>query len=245
MTDRRVLRPIGGEWHFIAEEDALRRDVGALTNWRLANSARKMLGALLHEVTNEMPSVGDTPASELESAVVRQIAGAQLAGLGLRSGSAAMILISTGYEPEAGALIRRLVESVLRVRRVGEDVSGEHARRWLSGRAPGSAEKLAQRFGASEELGILSALAHADTRALRPVSIPPGWNTSHPDDGFFDVRPARDPGRGDGLLYAVAFELASFSGSLAELFEVAVQLPRWLSSELLAARDRLPGQDAA
>jgi len=124
---------------------------------------------------------------------------------------------------------------------VVDDLSGEHARDWLAGRPQGKAERLAQRYGRDAELRVLSVLAHADTRALNLVATPPGWIGTHPDDGFFNVRPGRDPRRSELTLYLVAYELASLSAVLAALFEVTVHLPRWLSDELVAAGKRIRG----
>ena len=62
--------------------------------------------------------------------------------------------------------------------------------------------------------------------------IPPGWDLERPDEGYFDVRPNRNAALAQGLLYIVAYETASFAGTLAELFDVTVEMPAWLSTEL-------------
>lgn len=243
---RPVVHPIGGSWKLAEAEETLRASARDVPNWRLANASWKMLADLVHQLSRAMPSLGQPSIADLDPRTARQIASVQLAGLSVRSSSAAISLISSGYEPEAGALVRRLVEAVLRIRAVNDDSSGEQARQWLAGRPRGSAERLARRYGNSEDLAILSALSHADMRALLPVAIPPGWNLEDPEDGYFDVRPSRDGQRAQRLLYAVGYETASFAGTLAEVFEVAVQIPRWLSAELIRLRSaRTPDVQAS
>ena len=208
-----------------------------MPNWRLANTARKTIADLVHKLSDEMPSIGQASISDLEPIVAQRIAGIQLSGLAVRSAGAVLALVGAGYEPEAAGPLRRIIEAVLRIRAVIDDPSGEHAKQWLSGRPQGKVERLAQRYAREEELRNLSVHAHADTRALLMVMIPPGWNLRHPEDGYFDIRPSRDIHRAEEILYATAYETGSLAGALAELFTVTVEIPQWLSEELIKARD--------
>ncbi len=233
--DPPIIKPTGGQWMLAQTERELHVTAQDVPNWRLANKARKMLADLVHQLSESVPKLGQ-PEGPLDATIARQIAGIQLAAIAVRSTGAVLVLVGTGYQPEAAAPLRRLVESVLRVRAVLDDASGEHARSWLDGRPQGTTERLAQRYAQTDEVRILSVLAHADNRALLPVVQ---GDIGSPDESAVDIRPSRNTRDAERILFTAAYETSSHAGSLAELFEVTVQMPSWLSGELKRSRARI------
>jgi hypothetical protein len=234
--DRRIVHPSTADWRVAAAERDLLASADRLSNWRLANQSRRYLLAVLHDLSHVTPTPTVTDPKKIPPAVAAELACIQLGAISTRSTGAVCVLTGTGYAAEAAAALRRGLEAELRMRAILADHSGEQARTWLMGRPTGSAERLAQRFGDPEALRVLSIAAHADARALRPLHQRP-QEAAPVAEATLDLRPAHQDTLAGGVLYGAAYATTSFCGGLAEVFQVVVQIPEWISSELIRLRD--------
>ncbi len=234
MPDEPISPPLA-KWKFFGMEDGNRRARHQMPNLRLANTARRHLAAVV-EYFSAQTSTGWQTLADLSVADAHRLTMSQLGVLGVRTSSSAIVLVTSGYAVDAAAHLRRLVECTLRGRAALADRSGEHARRWLSGRPRPSAEKLAQKFGAPEELRMLSITAHADARGMALMHAPDLSGDGIPTVPLF---PHRDPRWERVLLYGVAYESVMLAAGLAEAFDTPVRIPTWLGTELKAVGDEL------
>jgi hypothetical protein len=230
-----VVKATIARWHLSAEEETLFASARDLPNWRLADKARRMAADYCVHFSEQMPQVVGLSASEIDGLTNRRWAVVTTVAIGVRSASAAMMLIAAGYLPESGAPARRMIEAGLNSRAILADASGQYAATYLKGRAR-KLSKLATEFGSPEEIAILSMVAHADARALTLAYVqPPAGDAVK--EGTASLLPSRDIGRAHDLLYAIAYECAIASSGLAEAFSVAIEIPPWISGELLRLRD--------
>jgi hypothetical protein len=98
--------------------------------------------------------------------------------------------------------------------------------------------KLAQKYGSTKDVDILSKLAHADVFGLSLVT---GQVQGAGDvtESVFSVLPHRDDAQAGLFLYMLAYEAGGVCALLAEAFNVGFEIPPWVSSELLRNRDAL------
>lgn len=229
---RRFIHPSASKWKLKEQERELYDAAEDVPNWRLADKSRRLLLDMAHELSLGLEGEIGKPIKDLEPVIAQRLATIALSNLTVRAAGSALALISCGYVGEAGGPIRRCVEAGLRVRAVAADDSGQHAREWLAGRPKGNPEKLAQKYGKSEDLRLLSMFAHADVRGLMPLLTGPrGLGDA------IDLRPNRTSPEAAPLLHAIAHQSVMMCVALAEVFGVSLALNPWVASEL----ERLKG----
>jgi hypothetical protein len=229
------LRPAVRDFAFAATEDALWSKRGQLPHYRLADVARRYLAATVREVQDRDALVGTHKLSTMSASTKQRAALLQLGILGVQAASSAVMLVSTGYEVDAVAHVRRLLESSLRGRAVMADTSGEYARRWLTGRSPGTLKKLISQFGDPGDVDVLDVTTHADVRGVALLAGSTGDGTTD----RVNVGPERKPTRAAAVQFAVAYECVALVSGLAAAFEVAVEIPRYISDEFAKEGERI------
>ena len=164
-----------------------------------------------------------------------------LAIIGLRTARSCILLVESGYWPEAQALKRRLPEVHARAQACGTDESGQHARSWIEHKAP-KPSKLMAKFGSKDAWDVYNWGAHADARSVH------AWMTTDIDredaQGIL-VMPEHDERLSNALLVEVAMEcrdMAMVQGvarasSVGEV-EAAKAAVKPLDDEIDAARRR-------
>lgn len=230
-------------WHLWSEEQALLRVAQDLPNWRLADKARRMAADYCAYFSEQMPPVADLKVDEIDAETQRRWAVISAVAICVRSASSAMMLIASGYLPESGGPARRMIEAGLNARAVLADSSGQYAIRYLQGR-PRGLTKLASEFGSPDEVRILSIVTHADARSLVATSETSPIGDHDVKGGIAHLTPGRDMQRAHNLLYAIAYECVASCAGLAEACGVAVEIPPWMSGELLRLREHFESQDS-
>lgn len=234
---KRVIKAQISEWHLWTEEEALIRKAGDVPNWRLADKARRMAADYSSHFSGQMPPVRSLEIKEIDAPTSRRWAVISATGIAVRSASAALMLIASGYLPESGGPARRMIEAGLNAQAVLADHSGQYALRFLEGK-PRGITKLASEFGSTDEVRLLSILAHADARSLVFTSDQPPRGDGDVKEGAVTLTPARDVDHAEKLLYAIAYESVGACAKLAEAFGVAVEIPPWIASELRRLNER-------
>lgn len=244
MTDyedsRRVVRSDLKFWDFAAREKKLyERAARDIPTWRAANQARKHLAGVVADLSNtiESPAPGTT-VDALAPATAKRLAVVNLGAIVVRSTSAIMSLIGCGHEREALGHARTVLEALLRAREAADDSVGRAARLLLQGRKPSSLKSAADRYGSGKDIELLNRFAHADVLSLLVVSA----KRSNGVEADLELRPQRGDVGPASQLYTAAYTAGQFSGLLAEVFEVVVEVPGYLSGQLIHYRDNpLPG----
>lgn len=111
---------------------------------------------------------------------------------------AAMAVLATGYEPEARALDRILVELMAHRKVILDDPTGNEAQRWLEGKSGRGITAKVNAMQPSDLYANLSQDAHGDPRAV--------WRMHHAESQTIILGPQRDPlkSRASLLMYAGA-----------------------------------------
>jgi len=201
--------------------------------------AETLVGYLADSAHHSELRAGDiSDASHARQAVLLA-----LSGMGVRTARALILLIRSGWEPEAHALKRRLSEIVWCAQWVLDDPSGEAARQWLEGRGR-SAARLARAYGGERPWDLFSSGAHADPRSLRLSMSPPPWVDVPNAERSLDVRPGRVVQHGEGLLLETAWESGMLMVGLAEAFGRPVLFAGDEMERLTAARERYAERSA-
>jgi hypothetical protein len=211
MSDQppRVIVARTAFWNFAERERLLFDSVRELPTWHLANQSRRVLADYVHKLseTIPVPSKG-TVVEGLDGATARQLAAIQLGSLMVRNVGSIIVLISSGYEPEALAPARTTLEILYRGQQVSDDRSGRAAISLLAGRPQvNSLKKLASRYGDRREIEFLDHLAHADVGSsvmLTPRGSRPTTETP------IDIRPRRGLVRPATQLYNAGHTAMSF-----------------------------------
>jgi hypothetical protein len=204
-----------------------------IPTWRLANFSRKTLGSVAEQLSEKLSAGAGRRVDTLDSLEARRHACISLAAVIIRNTSGILVLVGCGYERESMGLGRTNLEALLRGRQAADDASGDVARTLLKGRGPGSLKSVAGRYGSKREIELLDRFAHADLLSLRPVSI-------LRDDGVdsnIQVMPLRGQMLPAAQLLEAARTASSFNGVLAEVFGVAIQVPRFVDEQLRHYRD--------
>ena len=221
-------------WNFAERERILLGDASAqIPTWRLANFSRKTLASVAEQLSEKLTTGAGTRIDTLDSTEARRHACISLAAMIVRNVSGIIVLVGCGYERESLALGRTNIESLIRGRQAADDTSGDVARKLLQGRRPRSLKAAAERYGSQHEVALLDRFAHADLLSLRPVSV-------LRDDGIeadIQVLPLRGQLLPAMQLLEAARTAASFTGLLAEVFGVAVEVPRFVNEQLRHFRD--------
>jgi len=157
-----------------------------------------------------------------------------LGQLTVRSTSARMMLIATGYEREALSQARVSVEALIRLQHSNADTSGEAARQVLAGRPSRDLKRLARRYGDEREIRLLDHFAHADVLSIRTLG---GLPKPGQREGLIELRPQRGRLRPAWQLYDATHLTGMVSAGVVEAFGVALQLSPWISGQLIHYRD--------
>jgi hypothetical protein len=232
-----VVKAQISEWKLKQEEQALYAGAEEVPNWRLADKVRRMLADLNFHFSEQLPETVGLKIEDFDSTVARRSAVVSASAIAIRAAGSAMVLISSGYGPEAAGPLRRLIEAKLNVEAILNDPSGDYAIRYLQGR-PRKLSKLAQKYGNAEEVELLSVLAHADVRGLAMLHVDQPKRSSEVIEGTFSVMPFRDVGEAEFLLHAVAYECALMCAGLAQASDVGFEIPPWVSGELGRMREK-------
>lgn len=229
-----VIRPRLNDWPLRARERELFGSVDKLPTWPLADKCRRTLLDVLKRCGDRMSMPNVELVADLDAQAARQMAALALGQLTVRAVSARMMLIATGYEREALSQARVSVEALIRLQHSNADPSGEVARQLLAGRPSRDLKRLARRYGDEREVRLLDHFAHADVLSIRTLGdVPkPGQR-----EGSIELRPQRGRLRPAWQLYDAAHLAAMVSAGVVEVFGVALELPRWVSDQLIHYRD--------
>jgi len=199
----------GGVVNFDDLEARRRADaVGRLPVLELARRATDVLAGAI-EGASIPPAPDPAPSS-----YYRRSATMLLAVIGLRTARACILVVESGYWPEAQALKRRLSEVHARAQAVGTDESGQHARQWLEGKGPSTPPKIVGKFGSAELWKVYSWGAHADAQSVHQwLSVPlPATGDAH--QGIV-VTPEHHERLSNAMLVEVATECRDIAASQA------------------------------
>lgn len=231
----KVVRSKLSNWPFGKREKALFESAKKdLPTWRMANQARQHLAGVVGELMDSIPAPTESISiTDADATTTRQIAAVRLGVIVVRTVSGLMSQLACGHEREALAGGRTIVEALIRARQVSDDKSGEAARTLLQGRKPGSLKAAADRYGHGKEVEILNRFSHADLLSLTVVE-------KRHEGGFeadVEVLPKRGIVSPVFQLFNAAYTAGAMSTVLAEIFEVAVEIPTFLTGQLEHFRD--------
>jgi hypothetical protein len=202
-----------------------------------------MLADLCVHFSEELPVIEGVVPEEIEPLVLRRWAVVAAAGIVVRSTGAAMAMLACGYQVEAGGQVRRIIEAQLNTQEVLEDASGQYGLRYLRGR-PRGLTKLAAKYKASEDVELMSMVAHADARGLAMLSAEFPTDSEGAQEIAVNLLPSWEIERAHDLLYAMAYECGRMCAAMADAFGVGVEIPPWISGELLRLREVLETRKA-
>lgn len=229
-----VVRANLKDWQFASRErELLDRASHKLPTWRAANQARKHLAGIVAELSERTPTPECRFIRELDAKTASELTSVNLGALVVRNTSGIMALISCGHEREALGLGRVSLEALIRGRQVADDASGDIARKLLEGRRAGSLKSAAQRYGSKEELELLDRFAHADLLGLRVVAT----RRTSGNEADLQLLPQRGSVRPASQLLIAARSAVEMSVVMAEVFGAAVEIPAYLSGQLIHYRD--------
>lgn len=229
-----VIRPKLSDWPLSARERELFATVDKLPTWRLADNCRRTLLDVVKRCGDRMQTPDVELVADLDAQAARQMAALALGQLTVRSTSARMMLIATGYEREALSQARVSVEALIRLQHSNADTSGEAARQLVAGRPPRDLKRLARRYGDEREIRLLDHFAHADLLSIRTLGDPPQPGQR---EGLIELRPQRGRLRPAWQLYDAAHLAGMVSAGVVEAFGVVLQLSPWISGQLVHYRD--------
>lgn len=146
----------------IEHEDGFRAELEQTEEWYLASVAVEGLRAALIKVG---PRKYEGPADQA-GATLRLYAYLVMGVRIFRTIRAAMAVLSIGYEPEARALDRILVELMAHRRAIIDDPSGEEAHAWLAGKRERGIAAKVRTMAPRELYENMSQEAHGDPRAV-------------------------------------------------------------------------------
>jgi hypothetical protein len=229
-STEKIVRSKLSDWNFGPREEALFESAKKeLPTWRMANQARRHLAGVTAELMNGIPAPEKSISiGEINATLARGLASVRLGVIVVRTTSAIMSQIACGHEREALADSRTILEALIRCRQVADDKSGDAARKLLQGRKPGTLKAAAQRYGDHKDVELLSRFSHADLLSLVVVE-------TRREGGFeadIEMLPKRGNVRPIFQLYSAAYAATAFSCVLAEIFEVTVEIPTFLSGQL-------------
>ena len=238
VSERRIIKPGLSSWKLREREEELFATAKEIPAWRLANVARKALTDITKQLSGEMTIPKAEKIGELTAEEATQLAVVQMAMLIVRETGAIVALISTGHEREAWVHGRIALESVLRARQCRGDKSGEAARALLKHRPHGTLKSIAKKFGSEEELKFLDRFAHASPITLTMLAT----SKLDPDSKEFilELQPMRGTAQPTRQLYMAAYTAGQAMALLAETFEVSVEIPHYMGTNLKVFRDNPP-----
>jgi len=229
-----VIKPNLRRWNFAERERGLLENAPQqLPTWRLANFGRKTLASVAEQLSEGIPQQPRGLIDDLEPTRAAQLASIGLAAIVVRNIGGILTLIGCGYERESLALGRVNAEAHIRGRQMVDDESGDVARRLLKGHRPSSLKAAAARYGSDEDIAFLDRFAHADLLSLRPVSV------MRENEIDFDIQllPQRGAVHPATQLLEAGRQGPAFAAVLAEIFDVAFEVPRYVDEQLRYYRD--------
>lgn len=189
-------------------EHRLRGELAELYEWSLAGRAATGLAQVLLTLPSRT-----WEGTRDEAGPVLQLYAQQVIGIRVfRTIRAAMAVLEIGYEPEARALDRILIELVAHRRAIQGDPSGEEARLWLEGKRGHGITGKVNAMQPKDLYANLSQEAHGDPRAM--------WRLYDEQSNSLMLGPQRRPlaARASLLMYAgMACDQSKFIGALAGL----------------------------
>jgi hypothetical protein len=231
----RTIRPKIADWRLKQDEARLFERREEISNWRLADKCRRVLAETSRQLSMAIPEVLLKTNEDLRP-FAREYAAVSACGIAVRSAGSALAQVGAGYVVEAGASLRRIVEARMNLEAVVKDASPDYALRFLQGRG----SKLATLSGKGKnraEVEALSKLAHTDVGTLRFLSARRNGAGTEVDHGEFNVWPAVDPTMAESILYVVAYETVAVGVAACEIFGFALELPSWISNELVRLQE--------
>lgn len=235
MSDHDPIVPRLGGWNFKPRERQLWESAQeALPTLTLAHKSRQTLADVVRQLGDRLEVDRNTErlVAKADRLFVRQLAATQLGALGVRSLSAMIVLISTGYEPESMAHMRTGLEVLIRMHQVVNEHDGESARKILQGQRPGGLKHVARKYKNQREVEILDHFAHADALLLRTLEV--GHDGMRP---LIELKPTRGQLRPASWLHEASMNAVQTAVGVCEVFGVALQLPRSLGGQLEHWRD--------
>lgn len=154
-------------------EAAIREEVDRSPERHIAEAASSVLAVVLDrsgEVLAESQSraaedVGPSPERLILPAVLAAAARA------FRTARAGMAVVRAGYELEADAMTRVMLELYVSARAILDDPTGVEARAWVTGGRRRGIGKRVDAAAPGEIYDSLSAAAHGDPRGLRRLAV--------------------------------------------------------------------------
>jgi hypothetical protein len=186
------------------------------------------LGAVLEGLRVPLHAGRPNPMVDIQSAVLN------LAVLALRTARGGGVLVRSGYEVEASAMLRRIGEAQARARAVLTDASGQHARDWLDGKGPSTPRKIAGKHGNLEFFDAYSDMTHATMTSLQrfvAVALEDGRT-------MVPISPLRNQQIANVMLLEFAIECRQFAMIVGDLFQREVRWLTQLDEELREAVER-------
>jgi hypothetical protein len=242
-SDALLIKPRIARWNPKEHEKLAFEQRESIPGWRLADKSRRMLGDTTNQLSESLPAIAASEASELQPWANR-FAAVEAAGIAIRTGGAVLAQVSCGYVIEAAAALRRIIEARLNLSAFLADPSGTYALKFIEGR-PSRLSTLAKRHGSRQEIDALSQLNHADSRTLDlfwdpTMSRQEGAITY----GKFHVFPQVVEEKALSLLYVVSKEFVGVAETVCEVFGAEIEVTPWVRQELLRL-DELAAQEAA
>jgi hypothetical protein len=196
-------------WDFATREGDARHKNSEAKTFEAARLAIAVLADIVYRVgRGEVPKDSDTVE-------LRRVALGNVGALAVRASNVAVLLLESGYGIEALAPGRRLLEHQLRAKELYEDETGNAAQRWLAHKkATPMSSLIKANPGAGRLHGVMSRIAHDDTRAIETLYSPPSWVGSPSEKRSINLFPQQ-----------MAKPLVSFARLLVEApCEIAVRI---------------------
>jgi hypothetical protein len=195
---------------FRDREDALRASAAEdLPMMALLEEATRLLAAVI-ERTPIPPAEGDRTADQLQHHALWF-----MGVISFRAARAAIQAIAAGYEDQAIGFQRLVDETFNGAKKVVTDQSGEYAKAWLDGKAPGKGAKLTgQNFWE-----FLSGPVHSNVRAVYD------WLAISESNGATRIvlAPERRPDLSNPMLVYLAGEIRDLANVLAAKCGIGVK----------------------
>jgi hypothetical protein len=217
-------------WRFERLEQALRDNADA--ELRDLEPSREAVALLAHTVWRHG---GDPVAMSAPGAELRRVALVNLGSLAVRAAASAILLISSGYEADSHAPMRRMMEIYVRAKVIHLDRSSDQARRWLRGRDHGTPARLIEKYLGKQDKALydlLSRFTHDDSRGLQLLWSPPAWVSVPEQQRLIDMRPGRKGHHALPLLGSIARDVTEIAVMIVEAYGTALVVPSVVSDLL-------------
>jgi hypothetical protein len=227
-----VADPDLSGWDFGHRENDVRSATTSHPPFFAARLAVSLLAELVYRVGRD-PVIKNAAGEDL-----RRVALSNLGALTVRSSNIVLLLVESGYAPDAFAPQRRLLEILLRTREIYRDELGVAAGRWLAHKKFTPMAKLLvvnPEFKRAYER--LSRMAHDDRRALTTLYSPPPWVECPPSKRALNLFPTMPPPATVGLLRALIEHVVEITVCIADVHGEEIVIPAQVGEVLTAAAD--------